>query len=148
MGAPEIRELRRDDMQPWAGLWRAYLDFYETTLPEAVYQHTFERLSSDDPAAPRGLLAIAGGRPVGLVHYIFHPHCWKPEGVCYLQDLYVHPDARGTGLGRALIEAVYAAADARNVPGVYWMTQDFNHTARALYDRIAVKTPFIKYQRR
>ena len=64
-----------------------------------------------------------------------------------MQDLYVDPAARGTGAGRALIEAVYAAADANGTPSVYWMTQDFNTAARLLYDRIASLTPFIKYQR-
>ncbi len=70
------------------------------------------------------------------------------ENTCYLQDLYADPDVRGRGVGRALIEAVYDAADAAGVPTVYWLTQDFNTTARRLYDRIGVKTPFIKYNRR
>ena len=69
------------------------------------------------------------------------------ENVCYLQDLYATPESRGTGVGRALIEAVYAAADTAGAPSVYWLTQDFNETARKLYDRIGVKTPFIKYSR-
>jgi len=81
------------------------------------------------------------------VHTIYHPHNWRREKVCYLQDLYVAPEMRGTGTGRALIEAVYAAADADGCPSVYWLTQDFNTTARQLYDRVAVLTPFIKYVR-
>lgn len=84
---------------------------------------------------------------MGLVHYLFHRHCWKVENVCYLQDLYVDPAARGTGLGRALIEAVYAAADANGTPAVYWMTQHFNDAGRRLYDRIGKLTPFIRYSR-
>ena len=87
------------------------------------------------------------GRLIGLVHIIYHPHNWRVEDVCYLQDLYVDPNARGTGAGRALIETVYAAADANGTPSVYWLTQDFNETARKLYDRIATLTPCIKYQR-
>ena len=80
-----------------------------------------------------GLLAVAGGVPVGLAHYIFHRHGWQIEDVCYLQDLYVAPEARGTGAGRALIEAVYAAADAAGRPNVYWLTAgDERHRAAAL----------------
>jgi GNAT superfamily N-acetyltransferase len=78
---------------------------------------------------------------------MYHRHGWKVEPVCYLQDLYAAPDVRGTGLGRALIEAVYAQADSDGCPSVYWMTQEFNATARKLYDRIATLTPFIKYSR-
>lgn len=145
--APRIRPLTATDQPEWHRLWTAYLAFYETTLPEAVFETTFARLL--DPAHPRqnALVAELDGRLVGLVHYIFHPHNWRIEDVCYLQDLYVDPGTRGTGAGRALIEAVYAAADANGTPAVYWLTQEFNTPARQLYDRIARVTPFIKYQR-
>jgi len=136
----------RADEPHWRRLWSAYLRFYETDLPEEVYLTTFDRLLSDaDPQY--GLIAELDGRPVGLVHYLFHRHCWKIEDVCYLQDLYADPEARGRGVGRALIEAVYAAADRKGAPSVYWTTQTFNDTARRLYDRIGRVTPFIKYQR-
>lgn len=142
-----IRPLESKDHDQWRGLWTGYLAFYNTTLPDAVFQTTFSRLL--DPARPQqnALVAELDGRLVGLVHFIFHAHNWRIEDVCYLQDLYVDPDTRGTGAGRALIEAVYAAADANGTPGVYWLTQDFNTTARQLYDRIAKVSPFIRYNR-
>ncbi|MBR9843957.1 MAG: GNAT family N-acetyltransferase [Rhodobacteraceae bacterium] len=143
-----IRPLTASDEADWRRLWTGYLDFYETTVPEEVYQTTFARLLGDDPRDYSCLVAeTPDGRLVGLTHYLFHRHGWKVEDVCYLQDLFADPDARGLGVGRALIEAVYAAADAAGAPTVYWMTQDFNATARTLYDRIGVLTPFIKYQR-
>lgn len=142
-----VRPLTRTDEPHWRRLWAAYLRFYETELPEEIYATTFARqLSADDPQW--ALIAEREGRPVGLVHYLFHRHNWRIEEVCYLQDLYVDPEARGLGAGRALIEAVYAAADAAGAPSVYWTTQHFNATARALYDKIGALTPFIKYQRR
>ncbi len=141
------RPLRPDDEPEWRRLWTGYLDYYETSVPEEVYQTTFRRLLSDDHPKQNGLIALQGEQPVGLVHYIYHPHNWKIEDVCYLQDLYTDPAARGSGVGRALIEAVYDAADADGCPTVYWMTQDFNETARRLYDRIGTLTPFIKYSR-
>ncbi|TVP71947.1 MAG: GNAT family N-acetyltransferase [Rhodobacteraceae bacterium] len=135
------------DKPAWAQLWHAYLDFYDTTLPLEVYDMTFEALLSNDPHSPKGVLAVVDGTPVGLVHYLFHAHCWKPAGVCYLQDLFVTEQARNQGVARALIDAVYAAADARGTPDVYWTTQDFNATARKLYDKLGQLTPFIKYVR-
>jgi len=143
----EIRPLRPEDAAEWRRLWTGYLEFYKTAVPEEVYATTFSRLLGDDPQDFNGFLALVGGRPMGLVHFLFHRHCWKIENVCYLQDLYVDPQARGTGLGRKLIEAVYAAADANGTPAVYWLTQDFNTTGRRLYDRIAQVTPFIRYVR-
>ena len=143
----EIRPLRPEDAAEWRRLWTGYLEFYRTTVPEEVYDTTFSRLLGDDPQDFNGFLALVGGRPMGLVHFLFHRHCWKIENVCYLQDLYVDPQARGTGLGRKLIEAVYAAADANGTPAVYWLTQDFNTAGRRLYDRVAHVTPFIRYMR-
>ncbi|MFC3086110.1 GNAT family N-acetyltransferase [Tabrizicola soli] len=142
-----IRPLRPDDEADWRRLWTGYLDFYQTSVPEAVYASTFARLLGDDPQDFSALIAEVDGRPMGLAHYLFHRHCWRIENVCYLQDLFVAPEARGTGLGRALIEAVYARADAAGAPGVYWLTQDFNAEARQLYDRIARVSPFIRYNR-
>jgi GNAT superfamily N-acetyltransferase len=143
-----IRPLRADDETQWRRLWTGYLEFYKATVPEVVYQTTFARLLGDDPRDFTCLVAEQGGRLIGLTHYLSHRHAWKVEEVIYLQDLYVDPDRRGTGAGRALIEAVYAAADAAGTPTVYWLTQDFNTQARQLYDRIAAVTPFIRYNRR
>ena len=142
-----IRPITLTDEAEWRRLWTGYLEYYETSVPEEVYRTTFARLLGGDPQDFHGLVAEQDGKLVGLTHYLFHRHCWRIENVIYLQDLYVDPPARGTGAGRALIEAVYAAGDAAGCPGVYWMTQDFNETARKLYDRVAKLTPFIKYQR-
>ncbi len=142
-----IRAIAPTDEPDWRRLWRDYLAFYETELPEEVFATTFARLTSGLPGEYRGLLALREGRPVGLAHYLFHRSCWSVADTCYLQDLYADPEVRGLGIGRALIEAVYAAADAEGAASVYWLTQDFNHTARRLYDRIGVKTPFIEYNR-
>ena len=142
-----VRMLRPDDRSDWAEMWTDYLTFYKTSAPSEVYESTFARLLGDDPRDFNALVAEQDGRLVGLTHYLFHRHAWKIEDVCYLQDLYARPETRGTGVGRALIEAVYAASDANGTPFVYWLTQDFNEVARKLYDRIGVQSPFIRYQR-
>ena len=139
--------LRAEDHVEWCALWRAYLTFYESSVSDDVYESTFARLLGDDAQDFHCLVAEKGGKLVGLTHYLFHRHCWRIENVCYLQDLFAVPEARGLGVGRALIEAVYAKADEAGAPNVYWLTQDFNATARQLYDRIGQVTPFIKYQR-
>lgn len=142
-----IRPLTDADEAHWRRLWAAYLAFYETAVPEEVYRTTFARLLSRAPGEFRGLIAEVGGRPAGLVHYLFHRTCWAVADTCYLQDLYADPEVRGRGVGRALIESVYAAADRHGAVSVYWLTQEFNTTARRLYDRIGQVTPFIRYRR-
>lgn len=144
---PKMRALQPEDEAQWRRLWTGYLSFYQTTVPAPVYASTFARLLGDDPQDFSALVAEADGQLLGLTHYLFHRHAWRIENVCYLQDLYVDPAARGLGLGRKLIEAVYARADAAGAPQVYWLTQDFNHEARQLYDRIAKVSPFIRYNR-
>jgi GNAT superfamily N-acetyltransferase len=142
-----IRPLIADDHADWHRLWTAYLEFYNSEVSQDVYESTFARLIGTDPQDYSCLVADLDGKLVGLTHFLFHRHCWKVENTCYLQDLYADPDVRGQGIGRALIEAVYDAADQAGHPSVYWTTQDFNTAARHLYDRIATLTPFIKYQR-
>lgn len=143
----EIRPLEEADKAAWQRLWRGYLDFYRTSRPDEIYQLLWSRLLADHPYDGHGLIALADGEPVGLAHYYFQRHGWYADEVTYLQDLYATPESRGRGVGRALIQAVYAAADAAGRPQVYWTTQADNTVARRLYDRIGELTPFIKYQR-
>ncbi|MCP3969953.1 MAG: GNAT family N-acetyltransferase [Rhodobacteraceae bacterium] len=142
-----VRAIGTSDRAEWERMFTSYLEFYKTTVATEVYQTSFKRLLGNDQQDFHGAVAEMDGKPVGLVHYLFHRHMWKTENVCYLQDLYADPQVRGQGVGRKLIEHVYAAADAAGCPGVYWLTQDFNHTARQLYDRIGVQSPFIRYNR-
>jgi GNAT superfamily N-acetyltransferase len=142
-----IRRLEPDDREAWLPLWQSYLDFYEASVPDDVTGETWRRIA--DPAGPiHGFGAFDGlSRLIGFAHYLFHPVTWSISKRCYLEDLFVSPDARGTGAGRALIEAVYRAADDAGADQVYWLTAHDNVTARRLYDRVGRLTPFVKYQR-
>ena len=142
-----IRPVVAGDEADWRRLWADYLTFYQTDLPEEVTARTFARVISDDPATMRARLLTVDGRAAGLVHFVAHRSCWKVENLCYLQDLYADPGLRGRGLGRALIEAVYAEADRNGTPAVYWLTASSNTTARLLYDRVGQPTPFLQYER-
>ncbi len=142
---PTIRPLVATDRAAWEPLWAGYLRFYEAAIPTSTTDLTWARFL--DPAEPMVALgAFDGDRLVGIVHVIFHRSCWLPTESCYLQDLYVEADQRGTGTGRALIEAVYALARARDVTRVHWLTQEGNATARRLYDTIATRSGFIQYR--
>jgi GNAT superfamily N-acetyltransferase len=140
-----IRPLQAADHADWRRLWTAYLAFYETSVPEEVYETTWRRLFDAGEFEPKGFIALADGKRVGLVHYLYHRSCWAKANNCYLQDLFAEPAARGTGVGAALIEAVKVAAAKVGVTNVYWMTHETNATARRLYDRVARRTGFIEY---
>ena len=142
-----IRPLEQQDREQWNFIWGEYLRFYETKLPLEIYSETFSRLTDSNNTDQNCLVAHNGETLHGLVHYIYHSHNWKSEYVCYLQDLFVLKEMRRQGIAKALIQAVYKAADTNGTSSVYWMTQEFNHDARKLYDQVASLTPFIKYQR-
>ena len=96
---------------------------------------------------PYGFVAVDADQIVGFVHYHFHLSTWSVAGYCYLEDLFVDASVRGKGAGRALIEAVYRAADERGADRVYWNTQESNAQARGLYDKVATLSPFVQYRR-
>ncbi|MEL6610125.1 MAG: GNAT family N-acetyltransferase [Pseudomonadota bacterium] len=148
MSEAQVRALTYDDYDAWSALWREYLAFYETTLGDTMFRTAFLRMTSGDPHEFQGLVAVKDGKLVGVTHFLMHRHGWREDNVCYLQDLYAAPEVRGQGIGRLLVEAVYAAADAAGAPSVYWLTQQSNSVARQLYDRIGVQTDFIKYMRK
>ncbi|HEV7694489.1 MAG TPA: GNAT family N-acetyltransferase [Hyphomonadaceae bacterium] len=141
-----IRTFREDDRAQWDVLWRGYLEFYETSIPDEVSEIIWRHLL-DPEEAILGFCADDGGKLLGIVHYLFHPVTWAAGPRCYLEDLFTTAEARGRGVGRALIEAVYKAADEQGADQVYWLTRTNNATARRLYDRLAKATDFIKYRR-
>lgn len=141
-----VRPLAADDRAGWDVLWAGYLAFYETVLDPAVTEVTWSRLL--DPDEPMGALVAAGdGHVVGLCHHVLHPSTWAVGPYCYLEDLFVAPEARGTGAGRALIEATADAAVAAGAEKLYWQTHRTNAAARALYDRVARNAGFLVYER-
>ena len=142
-----IRSIELKDKDKWKQLWRRYLSFYSTILDDALYDFTFRRLVNDGHPAMFAFVAESQGQIVGLVNCVVHESSWCQEQVVYLQDLYVDESMRGKGIGRLLIEKVYAHADKTGKAGVYWLTQTNNQIAMALYDKIARKTDFIQYQR-
>ncbi len=143
----QIRELTHTDFEEWRHCWTSYLDFYKTKLEDEMILLAWERLMSKAPQEFQAFAAFHQKKQMlGLVHFLYHRHGWKMNQVCYLQDLFVHQQFRNQGIARQLIEAVYQQSKQNNVCQVYWLTQDFNMTARMLYDKISQQTSFIKYQ--
>jgi GNAT superfamily N-acetyltransferase len=147
MTAPfAIRPVGKGERAAWEPLWKGYQAFYEIALSDEVTDKAWERLH--DPAEPMFILgAYVEGKLTGIVHYLFHRSMWTVGNYCYLQDLFVAGEARGLGLGRALIEAVYETARNVGASRVYWLTQESNTSARALYDKLAERSGFIQYRK-
>jgi GNAT superfamily N-acetyltransferase len=146
MNAISIKPVGPDERTAWEPLWQSYLRFYESSQPTEATDVLWQRLH--DPDEPMHVLgACRDGKLIGIVHYLYHRSCWTVADYCYLQDLFVVEEARGLGAGRALIEAVYEAARQAGANRVYWLTQEDNSVARALYDRVAGRSGFIQYRK-
>jgi GNAT superfamily N-acetyltransferase len=142
----EIRPVGADERAAWEPLWAGYLAFYKASLAPAASDVAWARFH--DPDEPMFLLgAYVDGKLTGIVHYLFHRSTWTPGDYCYLQDLFVADGARGLGLGRALIEAVYEKAKAVGASRVHWLTQTTNAEARILYDQVADNPGFMQYRK-
>lgn len=141
--AIRIGHLEEADHDGWLSLARGYKHFYQTPTTDAEYATAWRRLITDDGVHALG--AWIDGRLVGIAHYLFHTSTWA-QTACYLQDLYVDESCRGQGVARALIEAVADTARERHAARMYWLTQEDNRTARALYDKLATYYGFIRYE--
>ncbi|HJS90966.1 MAG TPA: GNAT family N-acetyltransferase [Steroidobacteraceae bacterium] len=144
----QIRAICRTDYEGWRPLWDGYNAFYgrcgPTALPEPITRSTWERFF--DAAEPvHALVAEREGELVGLAHYLYHRSTTRLRDICYLQDLFTAAELRGVGIGRLLIQGVYAAARAAGCSRVYWQTQATNQAGRALYDKVAEHHGFIVY---
>lgn len=146
MPSVTLRPVSINDHAAWLPLWQAYLHFYETRLADEVTANTWQRLL--DPTEPtHSALAWVNGQAVGMVNWIYHRSNWSIENSCYLQDLYVDDEQRGLGIGRQLIEHVYAQAKAAGSSKVHWLTHQTNATAIGLYDQMAERSGFIQFRK-
>jgi GNAT superfamily N-acetyltransferase len=143
-----IRPIERADCVGWRALWDGYNRFYgrqgPSAIPESITEATWERFFSPEEPV-HALVAEQDGRAIGIAHFLFHRSTTRLTDVCYLQDLFTAEDARGRGVGRQLIHAVYEAARAAGSSRVYWQTQATNAPGRALYDKVAEHQGFIVY---
>ena len=137
-----ISPLVATDRADWEILARGYKDFYLTPTTDAEFETAWRRLLREDGVF--GLAYRLDNRCVGFSHYLFHTSTWSPT-VCYLQDLFVAPTARGQGIARALIQRVAEHARTRGANRLYWLTQENNATARILYDKVAKFNGFLRY---
>ncbi len=144
-----IRSIAPTDQAAWRPLWDGYNAFYgrlgPTALAEEITDATWARFfNAAEPV--HALVAERDGALIGLVHYLFHRSTTALELTCYLQDLFTTSAARGGGVGKALIEAVYARAHAAGSKRVYWQTHETNLAAMRLYDHVAEKSGFLVYR--
>lgn len=140
-----IRDVVTSDHDGWQALWEGYIRFYEADVAPSVTLHTWQRIIA--PSSPLvGRIAERDGRLIGMSNCVLHEGTWTIEPVLYLEDLFVAPDARSSGIGQALMEDAIAQARVRGCSRVYWHTRASNAAARRLYDRFVTADDFVRYR--
>jgi len=146
MSETTIRFAETKDEMRWRELWADYVKFYRAEVAEDVTTSTWKRIL--DPASNiDALVAERDGLVIGICNYVFHDHTWSNQQICYLQDLFVDPDARGSGAAKKLILACEEKAKEKGAFRIYWQTQEYNAAARSLYDTIVPRSSFIVYRK-
>jgi GNAT superfamily N-acetyltransferase len=141
-----IRPAEARDEARWRGLWAQYVSFYRSTVSEETTAATWKRIL-DPQTTVHALVAEKDGQLIGFTNYVFHESTWDTRPICYLQDLYVDPKARGGGAAKKLILACEEEAKAGGAFRLYWQTQEYNAPARSLYDTIVPRSSFIVYRK-
>jgi GNAT superfamily N-acetyltransferase len=140
-----IRAIEEKDKDQWLKLWAGYLEFYKSTISSEQTELTWKRLINNE-LKMFGFVAESEEGVIGFTHCLFRPSTWTETDYCYLEDLFVDPSIRGKGVGRALMNKVVELAKEKNSKRVYWTTQEFNKTARVLYDSIIPVSEFVQYR--
>jgi GNAT superfamily N-acetyltransferase len=144
MHTPTIRSALPSDESAWRELWRGYCDFYDAKVTDEVTQRTWQRILDPDSAV-MCIVAEVDGQVYGFANCVVHENTWETQPICYLEDLYVTPAARGHGMGRALIEWLRNSMRAEGWARLYWHARRSNAQARKLYDRFAEADDFVRY---
>ena len=140
-----IRAIEEKDKSQWLKLWAGYLEFYKSTISPEQTELTWKRLINNE-LKMFGFVAENEEGVIGFTHCLFRPSTWTETDYCYLEDLFVDPNIRGKGVGRALMNRVFDFAKEKDSKRVYWTTQEFNKTARILYDSITPVSEFVQYR--
>ena len=140
-----IRAIEEKDKDQWLKLWAGYLEFYKSTISSEQTELTWKRLINNE-LKMFGFVAESEEGVIGFTHCLFRPSTWTETDYCYLEDLFVDPNIRGKGVGRALMNKVFELAKEKKSKRVYWTTQEFNQTARVLYDSITPVSEFVQYR--
>jgi GNAT superfamily N-acetyltransferase len=141
-----IRPAEAKDELRWRELWAGYIKFYRASVPEEATANTWKQIL-DAKSNIAALVAVRDGTVIGICNYLFHDNTWNTKPICYLQDLYVDPNARGGGAAKALILACEEKAKEKGAFRLYWQTQEYNAAARSLYDTITPRSSFIVYRK-
>lgn len=140
-----IRAIEEKDKDQWLKLWAGYLEFYKSTISLEQTELTWKRLINNE-LKMFGFVAESEEGIIGFTHCLFRPSTWTETDYCYLEDLFVNPNIRGKGVGRSLMDKVFELAKEKKSKRVYWTTQEFNKTARILYDSITPVSEFVQYR--
>jgi len=141
-----VEKLQLSDRVEWQALYKGYADFYKMPMNEDILDSIWSWIVDERVEFHAIVVKDDRGKLVGFMHYRQMPSPIRGVMVGFLDDLYVHPDFRGSGTVQALFKALKSIAKERNWPFIRWITATDNQRARAVYDKISSTIDFVTYQ--
>ncbi|MBS36080.1 MAG: GNAT family N-acetyltransferase [Thiotrichales bacterium] len=143
----EIRVLSPESqLKPrWRELYNGYATFYKREMTDQIAENVWSWITS--PAHELdGILVSLDGEPVGLAHFRRMPSPLRGADIGFLDDMFIDPVARGSGVAEVMFDHLRATARDRGWEIIRWITADNNYRARGLYDRVATKSIWNTYE--
>jgi ribosomal protein S18 acetylase RimI-like enzyme len=140
-----IEAVKESDHAQWQALFTAYGRFYKVDISGAALNTAWSWIHDDAQQFWCAVARDETGTLIGFTQYQLMHRSLSGGMVCYLSDLYVDPQVRGGGTGRALIDHVISEMKSRSINNVRWLTAEDNATARRLYDTYQPPSGFILY---
>jgi ribosomal protein S18 acetylase RimI-like enzyme len=142
----KVEELNIADKEQWQLLYCGYADFYQMPMNEGILESVWSWIFDKNNKFYAIGVKSTDDILIGFMHYRDMPSPLRGTIVGFLDDLYVHPDYRGSGAVRALFRELRKISKQKGWPYVRWITATDNHRARNVYDKIANAIDFVTYQ--
>lgn len=143
-----IREAVREDAGTLLGFIRELAAYEKAEHEVAASLETIEASIFGSGSVTRALICEQNGVAIGMAIWFFSYSTWQATNGLYLEDLYVTPQARGKGAGRALMKRLAEIALENRCGRFEWTVLDWNEPAIRVYEAFGAEpmTEWIRYR--
>ena len=127
-------------------LYKGYAEFYKMPMNDDILDKVWSWIFDKEIKFYAIGIKSSEGELIGFMHFREMPSPLRGSLVGFLDDLYIHPDFRGSGAVQLLFKELKSIAKANNWPYVRWITANDNHRARKVYDKLSGVIDFVTYQ--
>ncbi|WP_119274099.1 GNAT family N-acetyltransferase [Taklimakanibacter deserti] len=141
-----IRPAEAHDRDAFLEMWRDFVSLAPDEPGNHQMGETNWRRIMDPDHGLECIVALGDdGAPAGFTLFLPLAFTWSTGDACYLQDIYVRPESRGSGIAQAMIEHLRQLGLKAGWFKIFWMTQADNIAAQRVYDKVAKRMDYLRY---